>query len=226
MTRLPDIELGLLPREEIAWAASIAARAMRDNPMSLAVFGDNPAVRLKALEPTFSWTLSLLRQPALVARRRGVIVGLVSLATPDQCFFRQMMARRKTVRLGGKEVGFAVPAIPRRVLLPMLRMGPGGMGRLSKWSDAIATHDPEKQHQHIELVAVEPALQGLGVGRLMMERICREMESRPGMPYLETDTQENVRFYEQLGFEVLTTEEVLGATNWYMGRPPAEVSAT
>jgi hypothetical protein len=35
-----------------------------------------------------------------------------------------------------------------------------------------------------------------------------------------TDMRENVRFYEQFGFEVVGEHTVLSATNWFMIRRP------
>ena len=222
VTRVSDIEIGSMRAEESGWAAAMAARALCDNPVSVAVFGGVPAARLKALDTTFQLTLSYQRRPPLVARRNGTIVGLAAVAPPDECLVRQMAARQKTVTVGKKSLGFSIPAIPKELILPMMRLGPATLGRISTWSEVIFTHDPEKQHQHVELVAVEPSLQGLGIGRLLMTEACRTMESLPGMPYLETDTPENVRFYESFGFEVLGEAGVLGATNWFMGRPTSD----
>jgi GNAT superfamily N-acetyltransferase len=215
---LQDIELGTLLPEEMAPAAGVAARGMRDNPNSIALFGHDPVRRVRALEPTYRWVLESVERPPVVARRHGFIVGIAALAPPDRCFFRQTAERQKIVRLGRTRVGVAVPHIPWHLVLPLLSIGPGGLARLSTWGEAGVDHDPKERHQHVELVVVEAALQGLGIGRLMMEELCREMDKLPDVSYLETDKPENVRFYEPFGFAVTEEATVLETHMWYMER--------
>jgi GNAT superfamily N-acetyltransferase len=215
---LQGIELGKMRREEIGPAAELAARGMRDNLSSIALFGGDPTRRLRDLKPLYHWVLDSLAEPSLVVRRRGHLVGLAALSPPDRCFFLQMTARQRHVRVGRISLGVTVPRVPRGLVLPLLGLGPGHLGRLSAWGEASAEHDPEGRHQHVELVVVEAALQGLGIGRLMMEELCREIDRLPDISYLETDKRENVRFYEQFDFEVTAEATVLGTQCWYMSR--------
>jgi ribosomal protein S18 acetylase RimI-like enzyme len=62
------------------------------------------------------------------------------------------------------------------------------------------------------------ALQGLGIGRVMMEELCTEMDKLQDASHLETDKPGNVRFYEHFGFEVTGEAAVLDTRNWYMQR--------
>jgi len=89
---------------------------------------------------------------------------------------------------------------------------------MSTWVDTLAKHDPREKHQHIELVVVEPSFQRRGIGRMMMKRVLEEMDAIPGVPYLETDTAQDVTFYEKLGFQVTDTAEHLGTTIRFMQR--------
>jgi hypothetical protein len=50
---LPDIELSTLRPEEISLAVGVAASGMRDNPFSVALFGDDPVRRVRGLKATF-----------------------------------------------------------------------------------------------------------------------------------------------------------------------------
>ena len=81
-------------------------------------------------------------------------------------------------------------------------------------------HDPNERHWHLGPVAVEPALQGMGVGSQMMERFCARMDDEGEMAFLETDKQVNVRFYERFRFQTIAEAEVLGNPNWFMRREP------
>jgi ribosomal protein S18 acetylase RimI-like enzyme len=69
-------------------------------------------------------------------------------------------------------------------------------------------------------VAVEPGLQGMGVGSQMLERFCARMDDEGEMAFLETDKPENVRLYERFRFETIAEAEVFGNTNWFMRREP------
>lgn len=73
-------------------------------------------------------------------------------------------------------------------------------------------------HYHGELVVVEASLQGPGIGRMMMEELCREVDREPAPAWLETDTEDDVRFYRHYGFEVAGEATVPDARNWYMRR--------
>jgi GNAT superfamily N-acetyltransferase len=218
---LADIELSVLRPGEISLAAGMAARGMRDNPFSVALFGDVPGRRVRGLEPMFHWMLASLQGASLVARRRGAIVGIAVMSPPDQCFYRQTVAQEKTLSVAGKSIGVLVPRIPWRVLMSLLAMGPGAIARISAWGEAGMKHDPPEPHQHVELVVVEAGLQGLGIGRLMMEELCRQIDTAGAVSYLETDKPENVRFYEQFGFAVVEEATVLQTRSWYMERRTA-----
>jgi GNAT superfamily N-acetyltransferase len=218
---LADIELSTVRPEEISLAAGMAARGMRDNPFSVALFGDDPVRRMRGLEPMFHWMLASVQGAALAARRRGAIVGIAAMSPPDRCFYRQTAAQEKTLSVAGRSIGVLVPRIPWRVLLSLLAVGPGAMARISAWGEAGMRHDPSEPHQHVELVVVEAGLQGLGIGRLMMEELCHQMDAVGAVSYLETDKPGNVRFYEQFGFAVVEEADVLQTRNWYMERRTA-----
>lgn len=218
MSGLPDVELSTLRPEELVLAVGVAARGMRDNPMSVALFGDDPVRRERGLEPVFHWVLASQQLPTLVARRLGHIVGIATLAPPSTCFSRQMVEQQRTIGLGRARVGVSVPRVPRAILLSLLRLGPGGLARVSQLGEATLEHDPQQPHQHVELVAVEAALQGLGIGSLMLEALCRRMDELPDVAYLETDKPENVRFYQRFGFAVVEEATVIGTHFWYMQR--------
>jgi predicted N-acetyltransferase YhbS len=78
--------------------------------------------------------------------------------------------------------------------------------------------DLSEPHWHLGPVAVEPALQGEGVGRALMADFCARMDRCAGLAYLETDQRENVGFYRRFGFSVVVQAEVLGMRNWFMSR--------
>jgi ribosomal protein S18 acetylase RimI-like enzyme len=222
MSLTSEIKLGTLAPNELSAASAMAARGMRDNPSSIAIHGDDPDTRVAGLTTMFSMILLNAERPPLVARRHDIIVGLVAASPPDICFFRKTAGRERVLRLGSKRMSVSMPSIPPGMILPMLRLGLGRLGRLSKMGEVGMKNDPKEPHQHVELVVVDAGLQGLGIGRVMMEQVCRDLDKTPVMSHLETDKAENVRFYEHFGFAVVDETDILDAHFWYMQRPAAQ----
>jgi ribosomal protein S18 acetylase RimI-like enzyme len=180
----------------------VTARGMRDNPMHVAVYGEDPEVRLRKLRRMFGAAAKVLdlHRHLLVARDPdGAIVGVCGTMPPGGC--------RPSV---GQQL---------RLMPQLLANGPGATLRTARWLGAWAKHDPKTRHHHLGPVAVDVHLQGMGIGSRLMEAHCAQVDSAGEDAYLETDKPENVRFYERFGFEVVGEQEILGVTNWFMLRP-------
>jgi GNAT superfamily N-acetyltransferase len=68
---------------------------------------------------------------------------------------------------------------------------------------------------------VDGVAQSRGVGAALLSRWLAGVD-RDGMPaYLETDSEENVRFYERAGFSLEGEISILGVRTWRMKRAPA-----
>lgn len=92
--------------------------------------------------------------------------------------------------------------------------------RLGRWMSAWAKFDPARPHSHLGPVAVDPDLQGRGIGSMLLADYCQRLDRTRTLSYLETDKPENVRLYERFGYEVTADATVLGATSWFMTREP------
>ncbi len=176
------------------------SRAMRDNPLHIAAFGDDPERRVSSLEALFRGLLPQLQARPLAARRGGFTVAVFGIEPPGAC-----------------EI---TPAHILRMAPRLLRVGPSAWGRLAEWQAAWAAHDPDAPHWHLGPFGVEPALQGMGVGSQLLERVCGRLDRDHADGYLETDREENVRLYQRFGFEVTGEVRVLGVRCWYMARRP------
>ena len=192
------VDIRDLARTELVWGAAVAARGMRDNPIHVAAWGDDPRHRLKVSERMFNALLPVLSHPPIAAWRGAHVVGVVGMSDPEACPFapRQMMR-----------------------MLPRQRpLRPADMRRTMSWVTAWRRQDPAEPHWHLGPVAVEPGLQGMGIGSRMMEEFARRMDREHALAYLETDKPQNVVFYERFGFEVVDERVVLGVPNWFMRR--------
>ncbi|MBC2932828.1 GNAT family N-acetyltransferase [Nocardioides sp. zg-1228] len=194
--------VGRLARAERSAAVDLVARAMVDNPLHVAAYGDDPDVRLVAHRRLVGGAIGVMDAlDVLALRSRGRVVGVAGMVPAGRC--------RPTAR-------------QRLRLLPVLaRLGPRAGRRVAGWLGEWSRHDLREPHVHVGPVAVHPDLQGRGLGTRLMAAVCAELDSS-GLPgYLETDKAANVPFYEGCGFEVVGSASVIGVENWFMRRPSA-----
>lgn len=194
------VELRPLEEQELVYAAGVGARGMRDNPINIGVLGDDPLHRIKALQKTFNAYLPVMKRRPLGALRDGHVVGIAGMAPPGTC----QLSMLETIKL-----------------FPHVRPRVGDLRRTMHWLNDWERRDIDEPHCHLGPVAVEPGLQGLGIGSQLMQRFAETMDAEDQLAYLETDKPQNVLFYERFGFETIEEAEVLGVRNWFMRREPA-----
>lgn len=75
---------------------------------------------------------------------------------------------------------------------------------------------------HLVAIGVDPAHQGEGLGSALVRSGLHKADLTGSPVYLETETEENVAFYERFGFEVIEqiVVEKVGVPMWLMRRPP------
>ena len=203
MTASPYITLRELQRPEVRQAAELVGRGMCDNPANIRAFGiPDTERRWRALARFFVPVLHGLYRRGLIlgAFRNGALVGVCGMARPGLC---QPSALEK-LRV--------VPSV-------FFRNPIGAPLRVLRWVGEWARRDPAEPHWHLGPVAVDPGLQGQGIGGAMLADFCARMDDCRALAYLETDKSENVRFYQRFGFTVMAEANVLGVPNWFMSRP-------
>ncbi len=175
----------------------MTARALRDNPTSVAVAKD-PFVRLEMLYSTFSGILTGARTAGVL--RGSCVLGVAGAEAPGHCFSTMLPPEIRMLEEPPSEATDAER---------FLHMG-----------SVLAAYDLDEPHWHVGPVGVEPGFQGLGVGRAAMGLLCDEFDQHGRVAWLETDKPENVRFYIGLGFEVVEEVPLLSEPNWFMRRGP------
>jgi GNAT superfamily N-acetyltransferase len=196
------LALRLLHGSELEDAAQLVGRGMRDNPANMRVFripdGEHRSI---AMGRFFVPVLRGLFQRGLVlgAILSDRLVGICGMARPGFC-------QPNTI-----EKSRALPAamIGNPITTALL---------ILNWVKEWSRHDPSEPHWHLGPVAVEPSLQGQGIGSAMLNAFCAVVDSTGAHAYLETDKPENVRLYQRFGFRVLESAQVLGVPNWFMSR--------
>jgi ribosomal protein S18 acetylase RimI-like enzyme len=195
------MEVRDLRADEVDAAVGVLARGMRDNPLHVGAYGEDPERRLRChARLVAGFFRHFQAQQPIAAVEDGTLVGVTGVAPPGTC---------------------QPTAVQRLRLLPtMLGMGPRIAARVASWFSAWAGHDPDEPHFHLGPLAVDAHLQGRGIGSRIIEEHCRRLDAAGNLGYLETDKPENVRFYERFGFEVVGEDEVIGVQNWFMLRTP------
>jgi ribosomal protein S18 acetylase RimI-like enzyme len=198
---LENVQVRPIAGEELQLAASVAARGMRDNPLHVAAIGDDPERRVRVMQRVFSRLLTLPGRSTLGAWEDDRLVGVADAADPGRC----QPSSRDRLRVA-----------------PALVMAGTAAPRMSRWLSAWAKNDPDRPHSHFGPLAVDPELQGKGIGSLLLATYCRRLDDADMLSYLETDKPENVRLYERFGFVVEAEANVIGVKNWFMTREARE----
>jgi GNAT superfamily N-acetyltransferase len=181
----------------------VLARAFRDNPLTLAIVGGDPARRLCSNLHGMGALLPVAQRHGLVlaAFRHARVIGALVAAPPYTYPFP--------------------PAAPRVRLRCLLRQG----WRVSaSWRRTFAHLDglhPQYPHWYLGTLGVDPPEQNRGAGRALLREFLARADA-DGLPaYLETDRSENVAFYRRNHFEVSGRTEILGVPVWRMLRAAA-----
>lgn len=183
--------------------ARTLARAFYDDAVSRWIVADRPEL----LEPL--WELSLRR---MWVRHGGVVM------TGD--------ARAAAVWLPPHAIH--VPVLEQLRLLPAFARCAGrALPRMLSGIGAFEKDHPHEPHWYLNLIAVEPAAQGRGLGSELLDHTLDRLDG-DGMPaYLDATSERNRALYERHGF-VVTAEDRMpkgGPPFWRMWRSPAAVAA-
>ena len=93
------VEIRDLQPEELDFGAGVAARGLRDNPMGVAVLGDDPRHRQRYMERSFRAVMRVMKQRPLAAWRGNYVVGVVGMAPPGTCQLSQLQVLRMLPRV-------------------------------------------------------------------------------------------------------------------------------
>ncbi|MGA8744894.1 MAG: GNAT family N-acetyltransferase [Solirubrobacterales bacterium] len=175
---------------------------MRDNPLNVAVYGEDPERRRRSLERVFRAMFRIIdTQRPICGIYDNRLVGVAGITPSGSC---------------------QPSAVQRLRFLPeTIAIGPAASQQIRRWLAEWRQVDPDRPHSHLGPLAVDPDHQGLGIGRQLMSEYCRRLDCKVEVSYLETDKAENVSFYARYGYQVIGEKEVIGAPNWFMLREPA-----
>jgi GNAT superfamily N-acetyltransferase len=203
---LSRIEVGDTRPDETEAAIDVAARALADGPLTIAVCGEDLEYNFRQLRRFFRLQYRLApHQRPLVARLDGRIVASTNDLHSGGCHASPWMKLR------------SAPAL--------LATRPSVALRTLRWFSDWERRDPlPRPHAHFGPFGVLPELQGRGIGSLVLTEYTRRLDAAGEDAYLETEKRENVALYSRFGFEVVEEAEVLGVPNWFMWRDAGALS--
>jgi len=181
-----------MEKNEIQESARVLSVAMLNNPLHVAVFQGNGEKERMEIEKMFCALFIELPGIVFLAKEKQNIIGVMRMKS---CGGRKAADPPKDVK-DENNIGW----------------------RKSVWHTEWGRHDPLEQHWHLGPIGVRPTHQGSGIGSMLMERFCKEVDACLAKAYLETDLDKNVRFYEKFGFKIVSDFEILDVRNRYMLR--------
>jgi GNAT superfamily N-acetyltransferase len=197
-------EIAILGPTQMDRATIAMARAFSPDPMFTWIFPD-PEQRARSLRRT-------LRVPLEFGRRYGRVThshdGMaVAIWLPPGL----TMTVGRMVRSGFLAAPFQVGFRPFARFMGALEI----MERIHK------KHVPEP-HWCLAIVAVDPELQGRGLGSALVKEGLMQADQVNSPSYLETSDTRNLAFYERQGFVVVETATLGdgGPPAWAMRREP------
>jgi ribosomal protein S18 acetylase RimI-like enzyme len=188
---MASFQISFMEQSDIQEAANVLSRAMLNNPHHIGVFQGNGEKQRIEIEKMFFELFNYLPGVVFLAKKKGKIIGAMRMKS---CIGKAIDV---------SDVIENIDNIDRRK---------------SIWFSEWAKHDPVEQHWHLGPIGVLPAYQGSGIGSILMDRFCKEVDACMTKAYLETDLEKNVRFYEKFGFKVVSESEIFGVNNRYMLR--------
>ena len=197
------VAIAPLTADRVGDAIGVLSRGMRDNPNNVAAFGPDPRRRERCLVRLFGGLFGTMSsQQPLCALDGEALVGVTGVAPPGSC-----------------QPTFGERA---RIAPSILAAGPRSALRVLRWTGAWAQRDAKEPHVHLGPLAVEPRLQGQGIGSRILAEHCSTLDEERQLGYLETDKAENVVLYERFGYRVLGEVKIIGVPNWFMLRGLAQ----
>lgn len=187
--------------EDLPAAASLLARAFRDNPLNHALLRGGQSRRERANKAGLRATLpiSLQHGEILCASEHRELAGVLVAAPPGS-------------------FPFPAPPMPDR-LRAMWAQGARASQRFASLFEILCARHPVVPHWYLSTLGVAPDRQGTGIGSRLLEVWLADVDRRVGTAYLETDRESSCRLYESAGFVVVDSFVFCGVRVWQMQRP-------
>jgi len=202
MTQTPDS----VHPTQIAHVVHLYSRAFVNDPL-FTYFLPDPKDRLKKLDYVFEFIITGGLKYGEVMAMEDSLKSVAVLLPSDKI----RMTLQQQIACGGLKL--------------CLDVGLGVVHRLSYLHEFTAKlqkrHMPEK-HRYLQLLGVDPEMQGQGYGGRMLHEIQRRLKVERLPLYLETENEKNLPFYTKRGFKVMEATQLprTSIPVWALGWSP------
>lgn len=190
--QLNTYRISFMEHDDLEESAKVLSVAMLHNPLHIAVYKGCDEFERSEIEKSFKNLFIQLPGIVFVAKSYGNIVGVM---------------RMKSAVREDRNFDDPQPVDEQNI-----------SWRKSFWLNEWAKRYPKDQHWHLGPIGVLPSHRRMGIGSQLMQRFCDEVDNCFGKAYLETDLDENVRFYNKFGFEIASRSTIFEVENKYMIR--------
>ena len=190
---MSNFRISFMEQNDIQKSAEVLSIAMLNNPNHLCVFLSNGENERREIEKMFFELFNSLPGIIFLAKDNEKIIGVMRMKS---CIGK--VIDNPAIVENENDINW------RKSVL------------FKEW----AAYDPVEQHWHLGPIGVLPSYRRKGVGTELMQRFCKEVDNCSARAYLETDLDENVRFYEKFGFRVVSRSAIFHVENRYMLRDP------
>jgi ribosomal protein S18 acetylase RimI-like enzyme len=194
-------------------AAELLARAFRDNPLNCAVIPGDDRRRLRCNRHG-------LRASLAASFGHATVLGTKFPTAGSRGHDASRTPEFAAVLVAAAPNAYPFPHPP--LLAQLLCLWGQGFEVQRRWSyvfGRLTALHPLDPHWYLSVLGVDPARQGQGHGRALLDYWLRQVDEAGEPGYLETDRSSSVRFYRRAGFEVVEELKIFDVDIWCMRRP-------
>ncbi len=198
----PDVVL--LSRHHLPAAIEVLARAFQPDPLMRYIFAEADAPFEECLRELFRFSCEvrfLLNWPLFGSFSGTRLLGVAGVTEPE-------------------DTPWPPPLVSVYEHLKAV-IGPGSTEHMERYAHHVDQFRPQEPHYHLGMIGVDPAAQGRGHGRGLLEAVQALSEQHPASTgvWLDTENPRNVTIYGRCGYGVIAQTQYGGVDIWCMFRP-------
>lgn len=198
--------LFLLQKRNVREASLVVARAFQDDLIDLHFF-PNPEERKKKLPAFYEYRLGSAVRYGTVYATSSNLEGIAAWLPSNL----EKIPMWKMMWHGGFKL---FRKIGNKVTSKMMVV--------QDYVESMTKKNAGDKYLHLEMLAVDPKLQGMGYARKLLEPMFAQLDSEELPCFLQTSIKKNVSLYQYFGFDVVEESAIPGTDVpfWDMLRKP------
>ncbi|MBF2016800.1 MAG: GNAT family N-acetyltransferase [Rivularia sp. T60_A2020_040] len=204
---MSTIEITRLYTKDAENILEIFSSAFENYPLMQFLFEDTYKQSIKYMIKTMFDEASMVDNLLLGAFLEGKLQGVAFIAPPKNTEKTESNNNTESTNTASEEQ-FATA------------IGKEAMIRIEAYSNLKNANKPSSPHFYINALGVHPQSQGKGIGSALLSQIHQmsEEDSNSQGVALDTQTSDNVSYYQRFGYRVSTTAKLENVENWFMFR--------